>query len=80
MMNIIDDYSITLAIFTVTRDNAFTNTIMLSEYEKLAYNCLVSLKQPWPFIVKEGDVHYIKHIINLAIQAALASLKAVLDE
>ena len=80
MINVTDDYSITPAIFTVTRDNASANTVMLLEYEKLASTHLISLKQPWTFTAKEGDVRCIGHIINLAIQAALASLKAMLDE
>jgi hypothetical protein len=36
LINVTDDYSITPAIFTITRDNASTNTTMLLEYEKLA--------------------------------------------
>ncbi|KFY91845.1 hypothetical protein V500_04432 [Pseudogymnoascus sp. VKM F-4518 (FW-2643)] len=71
---------ITPAIFTVTRDNASTNTTMLLEYKKLASTNPISLKQPWAFIAKAGDVRCIGHIINIAVQAALASLKATPDE
>jgi hypothetical protein len=80
MMNVTDNYSITPAIFIITRDNASTNTTMLLEYEKLASTNPISLKQPWAFIAKAGDVRCIRHIINIAIQAALASLKATPDE
>jgi hypothetical protein len=36
MQEVTDDYHITNAVFTVTLDNVSTNTLMLSEYEKLA--------------------------------------------
>jgi hypothetical protein len=75
-----DDYSITPAIFTVTRDNGSTNTTMQLESEKLASTNPISLKQPWAFTAKAGDVRCIGHIINIAVQAALASLKATPDE
>jgi hypothetical protein len=71
-----DSMAITGAIFTCTRDNGSSNTVMLSEYEKLASNTQTSTQQPWTFTVKEGDVRCIAHIINLAVQAALKSLKA----
>jgi hypothetical protein len=53
---------------------------MLSEYENLACKHETTLQQPWAYTTKEGDVRCIGHIINLAVQAALASLKAVPDE
>ena len=53
---------------------------MLLEYEKLALAQPVTLKQPWAFTAKVGDVRYIRHIINIAVQATLASLKATPDE
>src|ERR1700730_7802074 len=34
-------------------------------------------EQPWNFTQKEGDVRCIRHIINLAVQAALTQLKAI---
>ena len=71
-----DSMEITGAIFTCTRDNASANTVMLAEYEKLAGEHQTSTQQPWTFTVKEGDVRCIAHIINLAVQAALKSLKA----
>jgi hypothetical protein len=71
-----DSMDITGAIFTCTRDNASANTVMLEEYEKLAGDHETSTQQPWTFTVKEGDVRCVAHIINLAVQAALKSLKA----
>ncbi|KFX93411.1 hypothetical protein O988_06834 [Pseudogymnoascus sp. VKM F-3808] len=71
-----DSFEITGAIFTCTRDNASANTVMLSEYEKIASEWQTSIQQPWTFTVKEGDVRCIAHIINIAVQAALKSLKA----
>ncbi|KFY92596.1 hypothetical protein V498_04832 [Pseudogymnoascus sp. VKM F-4517 (FW-2822)] len=53
---------------------------MLFEYKKLALAQPVTLKQPWAFTAKVGDVRCIRHIINIAVQAALASLKATLDK
>lgn len=76
ILSVTDDYSITPSIFTVTRDNASANTVMLAEYEKLATKHEVTLQQPWSFTTQEGDVRCIGHIINLAVQAALKSLKA----
>jgi len=54
---------------------------MLSEYEKSSIkNTTYSVQQPWSFTTKEGDVRCIAHIINLAVQSALASLKATPSE
>ena len=36
-----------------------------------------NLQQPWSFTRKEGDVRCIGHVINLAVQDALTTLKAV---
>ncbi|KFY96083.1 hypothetical protein V500_02574, partial [Pseudogymnoascus sp. VKM F-4518 (FW-2643)] len=77
LIAVIDDYGITPAVFTITRDNASANTTMLSEYENLACKNETTLQQPWAYTTKEGDVRCIGHIINLAVQAALTSLKAV---
>lgn len=71
-----DDMGITDAIFTCTRDNASANTVMLAEYELLARNHSTSIQQPWTFTVKEGDVRCIAHIINIAVQHALKTIKA----
>jgi len=35
-----------------------------------------NLQQPWSFTRSEGDVRCIGHVINLAVQAALKTLKA----
>ena len=35
-----------------------------------------NLQQPWLFTQVEGDVRCIGHVINLAVQAALTTLKA----
>ncbi|KFY67389.1 hypothetical protein V496_01580 [Pseudogymnoascus sp. VKM F-4515 (FW-2607)] len=74
-----DSLEITGAIFTCTRDNASINTVMLAEYEKLASKGWPTIRQPWKFTVKEGDVQCIAHIIDIAVQAALKSLKASPD-
>ena len=39
-----------------------------------------NLQQPWSFTRVEGDVRCIGHVINLAVQAALKTLKAELAE
>ena len=77
MLTVTDDFAITKAIFTVTRDNASNNTVMLTEYEKASDSRLCFIIQPWSFTIKEGDVQCITHIINLAVQVALTTLKAV---
>ncbi|KFY79733.1 hypothetical protein V499_01319 [Pseudogymnoascus sp. VKM F-103] len=71
-----DDMGITGAVFTCTRDNASANTVMLAEYERIAKDQEVTTQQPWTFRVKEGDVRCIAHIINIAVQDALKTLKA----
>lgn len=74
---ITDDFGITNGVFTITQDNASNNTVMLAEFEIGACTGIASIQQPWSFIVKEGDVRCMAHIINLAVQAALTMLKAV---
>jgi hypothetical protein len=76
---ITDSLEITDAIFTYTQDNASMNTVMLAEYEKLASKGWPTIQQPWKFTVKEGDIRCIAYIINIAVQAALKSLKASPD-
>jgi hypothetical protein len=49
---------------------------MLEQYEIGACSTPVTLQQPWAFTVKEGDVRCMAHIINLAVQEALKTLKA----
>ena len=71
---------ITGVVFTCTRDNASANNVMLSEFETLASNHPTTVQQPWQFAIKDGDVRCIGHIINIAVQAALAVLKAIPDE
>jgi hypothetical protein len=57
---------------------------MLQELEVIAKNCKevrgLDLQQPWSFTCKEGDVRCIAHIINLAVQDALKSLKAIPED
>ena len=36
-----------------------------------------NIQQPWSFTRKEGDVRCIGHVINLAVQEALKTLKAM---
>jgi len=62
-----DNYNIMPAIFIVTRDNALSNITILLEYKRLASTAPISLKQPWAFRAKVGDVHCIGHIINIAV-------------
>jgi len=80
LKSITNSFGVTQAVFTVTRDNAFANDVMLNNFEAEAYNQQMStqdqLEQPWNFTRKEGDVRCIRHIINLAVQAALTCLKA----
>ena len=74
--------SITHGVFTITRDNAKPNDVMLEEYKSATYlarTTTQTLEQPWHFTQKEGDVRCIRHIINLVAQAALTQLKATLS-
>ena len=77
LIEVTDDFGITPAICAVTRDNAAPNNLMLERMEKDANRGFEYLvHQPWPFKVDEGDVRCMAHIINLAVQSALKSLKA----
>ena len=53
---------------------------MLEEFEAIAEDQRNekpdNLQQPWSFTRAEGDVRCIRHVINLAVQAALTTLKA----
>jgi hypothetical protein len=51
--------------------DVFEETAREQQYEKLD-----NLQQPWLFTRKEGDVRCIGHVINLAVQEALKTLKA----
>jgi hypothetical protein len=80
LSKIIDSLEITYTVFIVTRDNATSNNSMLDEFESLADEYWKSrLNHPyqlWSFTQKEGDIRYIGHVINLAIQEAMTQLKA----
>ena len=53
---------------------------MLANFESEAYTQRMaspsSVKHPWSFTRKDGDIRCLGHIINLAVQAALTQLKA----
>ena len=53
---------------------------MLDKFEAIARDQfdekLDNLQQLQSFTQKEGDIHYIRHIINLVVQEALKTLKA----
>jgi hypothetical protein len=75
-----NDFNITEYIFTVTQDNAALNNSMLEEFEVIVEEQRNAkpdnLQQPWLFTQVEGNVRCIGHVINLAVQAALKTLKA----
>jgi hypothetical protein len=81
LLDITNSFGVTQAVFTITRDNASANDVMLDNIEAETYNSRMSLldlvEQLWSFTQKEGDVRCIGHIINLAVQAALTCLKTV---
>src|ERR1700726_2360622 len=79
LANITNSFSVTHSIFTVTRDNAVSNDVMLANFESKVYTQRIasfSVKHSWSFKVKDGDIRCLRHIINLAVQAALTQLKA----
>jgi hypothetical protein len=80
LVKITDSLGITHSVFTVTRDNASPNDVMLSNFESEAYTQRMasppSAEHPWSFTRKDGDIRCLGHIINLAVQAALTQLKA----
>jgi hypothetical protein len=80
LLIVTNDYKITNGVFTITRDNASNNITMLNEYEIAALDAIRPTNQLWSFTVKEGDVCCIAHIINLAVQAALTTMRAVPSE
>jgi hypothetical protein len=62
---------ITHSVFTVTRDNASPNDVMLLEFEEEAKSqrkaSPSSPHHPWSFTRKDGDIRYLRHIINFAV-------------
>jgi len=79
LAKITDSLGITQSVFTITRDNASPNDVMLLNFESEAYTQRMaskSVEHPWSFTRKDGDIRCIGHIINLAVQAALTHLKA----
>ena len=84
LSEITDSLGITSAIFTVTQDNAISNNSMLDEFESIAEEYKQSkpesVQQPWSFTWKEGDICYLRHVINLAVRDALKQLKATLSD
>jgi hypothetical protein len=79
-LSVTNDFNITEYVFTVTRDNATPNDSMLDIFEETVreqrYEKPDNLQQPWSFTQKEGDIHCVGHVINLAVQQALKTLKA----
>ena len=79
-MRITNDFNITEYFFIITQDNAAPNNSMLKEFEVITEEQrnakLDNLQQLWLFTQVEGDVCCIWHVINLAVQAALKTLKA----
>ena len=70
-MQVTDNFDITQAVFTVTRDNASSNDTILKELEVVSKDKRLqkdlNLQQLWSFTYKEGNARYIAYIINLAI-------------
>jgi hypothetical protein len=80
LLSVTNDFNITKYVFTITRDNATPNNLMLDLFEETAKEQQLekpdNLQQLWSFTRKEGDVRCIRHVINLAVQRALKILKA----
>jgi len=75
LLGITDEYGISDAIHTITRDNASANDLLLRTYESLVATRQTE-QQPWPFTVRNGDVRCITHVLNLSVQALLTSIRA----
>jgi hypothetical protein len=75
LVKITNSLGITHLVFTVTWDNALPNDVMLSNFESKAYTQQIAsplfAKHSWSFTCKDGDIRCLRHIINLAVQAAL---------
>jgi hypothetical protein len=73
LLSITNNFNITEYIFTITQDNTSPNNSMLDQFEEVAkeqcYKKPENLQQPWSF------TQYIGHIINLAVQDVLRTLK-----
>lgn len=76
LLSVTNYFKITGSVFTVTRDNARPNNVMLKEFEEAAAQEEYTVEQPWTFRVESGDVGCMAHVFNLAVQAALKSLNA----
>lgn len=71
LVKITNSFSITHSIFTVTRDNATLNDVMLLNFESKVYSqrmvAPLSIQHPWSLTYKDGDIQCLGHIINLAV-------------
>jgi hypothetical protein len=81
LLKTLNSLEITHSIFTVTQDNASPNDVMLLSLEDKAKTqrkaSPSSVHHPWSFTHKDSDIRCLRHIINLAVQAALTQLKAI---
>lgn len=74
LLAVLDEYDITKALFTVTRDNASPNTVMLEELEKAIkdrYLVMGAKDQAFygmRFKVSNGDIACSGHVINISVQ------------
>lgn len=80
LVKVTNDFGITSSIFTITRDNATNNDSMLNSFEGATDGIKYTALQPWGFSRKYGDVRCMAHILNLAVQDALKSLKAIPED
>lgn len=62
LIDITDYFEVTGSVFTISRDNASSNDVILREFEAEASLLQIDgpnhLEQPWAFTQKEDDVRY----------------------
>jgi hypothetical protein len=76
LFTVTESYSITSAVFTVTRDNASNNTTMLSSFEERSLVKPKTIIQPWRFLVKEGDVSKTHFIVSFIVIIVLIVIRS----
>ena len=77
LLQITEAFHCTKAVFTITRDNASSNDVMVKVFESRSRSSSINIPAQYPsnFSHVNGNVRCFAHIINLAAQEMIKQLK-----